>query len=352
MEHHPPSRILACSLRSLECASNPDSPALPFTGQRSRIRHTPGLRAAGGGVYQGSCRQLHQRGINIKTSRKPIIVSGEERHRSCAGEKQRPDRWTDNMGSREDRETAPLRERKENLTERTPSTLGTLRGRGNVGKENNTTNINAQEQRQCSYPFKSRKDNANTSENVPKSRPKTKCRFGPHPKRGRARSRSHSERAAPPSPPRHRTATIVPDDGIPFFPSVPQPDRVTLEPPGNSRSTPLDRYKHQAMPKPSPNPYRFVQQRLGITEETFEANIQQKIDELLREIKNTRREDSLPQDPQESPPSSPPERILSKEDCLRMFRETGIPTTSALLGVCRWAADLRVVRFNFETAFD
>ena len=72
------------------------------------------------------------------------------------------------------------------------------------------------------------------------------------------------------------------------------------------------------------------------------------MDELLTEVTVERRfaNLSLP-----GTSSSLPPRILTKEeDCLRLFRATGVPHPGALWwGVYRWAAGLGEARFNFDT---
>lgn len=80
---------------------------------------------------------------------------------------------------------------------------------------------------------------------------------------------------------------------------------------------------------------------MGLTEEEFNARTSQDVDELLAEIELSRRQELLEQ--------LPFERVLTKEDCLQMFRVNGHPTTGPMLGVWRWAADLGHARFNFET---
>lgn len=67
------------------------------------------------------------------------------------------------------------------------------------------------------------------------------------------------------------------------------------------------------------------------------------MDELLAEIEATRRQELLE--------SLPFEHVLSKEDCLRMFRDNH-PTSATLLGVYRWAADLGQAWCNFDWDWD
>ena len=64
----------------------------------------------------------------------------------------------------------------------------------------------------------------------------------------------------------------------------------------------------------------------------FEERVTNDIDEMLAEIERERRQALLE--------TLPFERVLSKEDCRQMFRESGAPPpTSSLLGVYRWAME-------------
>ena len=45
-------------------------------------------------------------------------------------------------------------------------------------------------------------------------------------------------------------------------------------------------------------------------------------------------------------------RRLAKDECLHMFRNMEILTTSALAGVYKWAADLSTSRFKFDFDFN
>jgi hypothetical protein len=87
---------------------------------------------------------------------------------------------------------------------------------------------------------------------------------------------------------------------------------------------------------------------MGITAQEFEANVTQEINEIIQQA-NTERllERIFPTLPNTSG-ADPPSRILTKEDCLSLFRATGEPSSGSLLGVYRWAADLGHAKFNFE----
>ena len=182
----------------------------------------------------------------------------------------------------------------------------------------------------------------------PKSRPKTKCKFGP--KKGRTIVFTSSSLAtetpalSPPElevtshdpPPTHppegaSTSTAGADQTSPPRLYVP-PDRVTLQPPAFHKSSPFERYEATAAPAPTEDPYRFVLARLGIDKAEFDARIATEVDELLGDLRDQRRRD-IP---------------LTKDDCLQYFQQQDEYPTGALLGVYRWAADLGIPRFNFE----
>lgn len=130
-----------------------------------------------------------------------------------------------------------------------------------------------------------------------KSRPKVKCYFGPQARRGRRRRRCppSPRRDLPPSPPPVRTRpptqghqevdpSPLPSrspvrDGDP----LPQilPDRPTLMNPVRARRSPFGRYMNNPNSEPEANPYRFLQRRLGITAEQFEAELTKEIDDFL-----------------------------------------------------------------------
>lgn len=139
------------------------------------------------------------------------------------------------------------------------------------------------------------------SSRPPTIRHKARCRFGP----GRQGPRTEPPRPhARPQPRRwDASANFLPecDDEQEAGPST-QPDRVTLAPPAPSTRTPFDHYKATAAEAPRPNPYRFIQSRLGISEATFEKRIEEEIEALLKEIEDEKIE--TPQ--QEDPPLSAP----------------------------------------------
>lgn len=122
----------------------------------------------------------------------------------------------------------------------------------------------------------------------PKSRSKTRCRFGLRSRRGRSPSRADS------TPPRDRTQDIpgscrlkntsrrwvVSSHHLPIdehkdpphaqLPASSQSERVTLILVAPTRRTLFDHHKARAQPAPSANPYRFLHRKLGFTEEAFE----------------------------------------------------------------------------------
>ena len=112
-------------------------------------------------------------------------------------------------------------------------------------------------------------------------------------------------------------------------------------PPSIRRSSAFPRYGPTAEEAPTPNPNRFALARLGITEEMLVARIDAEVDEALR----SGREERLAR---ETPAEIP--RPLSKEDCLAIFRQTGVPSpaSGATWSIWRWAANLDEARFNFE----
>ena len=88
-----------------------------------------------------------------------------------------------------------------------------------------------------------------------------------------------------------------------------------------------------------------MHQRLGISAAELDERVEQEVEEFMREITTERMMDRL----------TAPEglqRILTKEDCLTLFRATGVPASGPLWGVWRWAANLGEARFNFEEPAD
>lgn len=115
-------------------------------------------------------------------------------------------------------------------------------------------------------------------------------------------------------------------------------------PPGPSHRSPFDHYKQTAENAPQPDLHRFVLQRLGLTAEEFEDRVTREINEALREARAERNLDLLATPTSDT--HEPLSRILTKEDCMTLFRATGVPLSSALGGVYRWAANLGVPRFK------
>lgn len=67
------------------------------------------------------------------------------------------------------------------------------------------------------------------------------------------------------------------------------------------------------------------------------------MDEALRELQAERNLARITANASAEAP-----RILTKEDCLVLFRATGVPPPGPLWGVYRWAADLGTALFNFD----
>lgn len=65
--------------------------------------------------------------------------------------------------------------------------------------------------------------------------------------------------------------------------------RPTLTLPFHRYQTPLERRKDKSIKEPQPNPYRFIQRKLGLSEKEFEDKLTQDVDELLQEIEDERR---------------------------------------------------------------
>lgn len=126
-------------------------------------------------------------------------------------------------------------------------------------------------------------------------------------------------------------------------PILPRPDRVTLTPPVRSNLSPFQRYYATAPEAPRPV-RRAAWVRLGISEETFNRRVTQEINEALREMAAER---ALARITEGASVEFP--RVLSKEDCLTLFNATGVLTSGSLYGVYRWAADLDIPKFNFDT---
>jgi hypothetical protein len=159
--------------------------------------------------------------------------------------------------------------------------------------------------------------------NKPKSRAKRLCLFGP--RRNKAIHRQERE---------PQGTCLAPICGKPIGESSnshPPDARVTLTHPQQQYFTLRDKYKGLAPPEPQPNPYRFIQRKLGLSEQEFDARITQDIDELMHEIEMERREALLE--------SLPFGRTLSKEDCRKLFKPN-FPPSGSLFGVFQWAYGL------------
>lgn len=107
--------------------------------------------------------------------------------------------------------------------------------------------------------------------------------------------------------------------------------------------TPFSRYYATAAEPPRSNPIRPPHERLGLSEAEFDARVAQEVDEELRMMRLERQLNRITAN---SSPEAP--RVLTREDCMIIFRATGAPTHNSLYGVWLWAADLGRTRFNFE----
>ena len=184
---------------------------------------------------------------------------------------------------------------------------------------------------------------------------KVKCTFGPHRRRSHdgphptSPTRVNDDHPTPPLSPinQDQITAVLPvnsevdrsDIASSSSPSA-EPFRVTLMPPFSRTQSPFCRYFPTAPEAPRPNPNRFALARMGITEEELVRRATQEIDAELRTFQAERRLESL---------CSPDglQRVLSKEECLRFFMDTGVPPPGPLWGVWRWAADLGIARYNF-----
>jgi len=187
----------------------------------------------------------------------------------------------------------------------------------------------------------------------PKSRTKTKCRFGPRPRQERPPNRPTSHRFFRSWDTSSNQLPVDEDQNHLEIPCPHLPARVTLEHAALLSRTPFDHYKAQASPAPRDNPFIFLQRRLGILEAEFEAQIEQEVDDLLKEQeieRNNARVESPPRI-EEAPPPRPDERPISKDECITMLSRLEF-TTGSLLGMWRWAANLGEARFNFELGWD
>lgn len=184
----------------------------------------------------------------------------------------------------------------------------------------------------------------------PTSRIKTRCRFGPY-KRHRAAPPRQAHATTSDSTPRQSDTLLPPPVlSVPVTPTVEDeeltpllPYRVTLQPPMVRGGTPFSRYYATAAEPPRSNPIRPPHERLGLSEAEFDARVAQEVDEELRMMRLERQLNRITAN---SSPEAP--RVLTREDCMIIFRATGAPTHNSLYGVWLWAADLGRTRFNFE----
>lgn len=95
----------------------------------------------------------------------------------------------------------------------------------------------------------------------------------------------------------------------------------------------------------------FIQKKLGLTKEAFEECINRDVEELLREIEETRFADNETQLPQEEiPPTTSDahaEKPISKDECFRMLCDKEL-TTGSMLGNYMWATNRFEARYNFK----
>ena len=233
-------------------------------------------------------------------------------------------------------------------------------------------------------------DNAATISTQTRRQGKEKCHFGPRAQRGRESKRTFPSPRCdpPPSPPPRRTSRecdgkadlahpskVVSEDQIrqdsshqgscyeqepPIDgdPVIVLPDRPTICHFASARCSPFARYLGlpEVTTRPPP-PFRSIPERLGISEEDFEAKLVSEIDEALLEFEEERRRSSEVEPPLLPPPLDPhvPLVPLTKEDCLAYFRRNGYPNASSpgsLWGMYHWAANLGRAKFFPDVAFD
>ena len=181
-------------------------------------------------------------------------------------------------------------------------------------------------------------DKRTTQQHLPTSRTKRRCFFGPNKHRGKADNASPSLAFdIPTTSQQNRLPTQEPADHRPppqssSVRSQVGRSRPTLTLPFHRYKSPLERRKDKTPQEPQPNPYRFIQRKLGLTETEFDNRLTQDIDELLQEIENERRLALLE--------SLPCGRVLTKDDCKQLFPLSRPPTSGSLLGIYSWAHDL------------
>lgn len=236
---------------------------------------------------------------------------------------------------------------------------------------------------------KGRKAPAPSKTPLPPKGQQSKGLLGSRPKRGRVRERTSPTCRDPPPPPPPRRSPVpigtdekvsnLPDerryDGFPAEDRIRSdsrakgerygldpnsedivilPDRPSIAHFSPALRSPFSRYLDSSPPPPGrPPPFRSVPERLGISDAAFEALLAAEIDEVLLPAAEERRRMRSPEC-EASPvsPSSPPWRVLSKDDCLTLCRGNDYPTTGVLLGVYEWAANLGIPHYNFEHDID
>ena len=188
------------------------------------------------------------------------------------------------------------------------------------------------------------------------SRRKAKCHFGPHQRGvGIGRPGSLNQEGSTsfaqelpsivsPQRPQEEPPRPSPDENDPGL-LCPPACRVTFTHPGFRHRPPITRYYPWAEEAPRLNPNRFAYARMGLTAEMLDARVTAEVNELLDEMMREKRLAEIMPGPTPDIP-----RVLSKEDCLTLFRATGIPRpgSGALYGVYRWAANLDEARYNYE----
>lgn len=75
----------------------------------------------------------------------------------------------------------------------------------------------------------------------------------------------------------------------------------------------------------------------------MDARVSAEVDELLCSMKAERQLERIT-----TRSSADVPHIMTKEDCMTLFRATGVPPSGPLWGVYRWAADLDKAKYNFE----
>ena len=173
----------------------------------------------------------------------------------------------------------------------------------------------------------------------PQSRPKIKCRFGPYRRRDTTLSPSGlQDNYSPIGSPPHTTPVDA--------------DARSLDPhPGASRVYIEETETLQTQPTrvtlmPASFEAQFDSRFRGNLDSShssaeLDEMTSREVEELLLAMRNERQLDRL---------AAPPglRRILTQEDCLTLFRATGLPPLGTLWGVYRWATGAGQARYNFE----